>query len=82
MPTEPGELEVDVYEGALEGLITAEMEFDSQAGAASFEPPDWIGEEVTGHPGYANSSLATLGLPEGAPIAGAPPTKLHAGSGQ
>ncbi len=78
VPTEPGEIEVDVYGGVLQGLITAEIEFGSEAGAASFEPPDWIGEEVTGHPDYANSSLATRGLPAGDEIA----TGLRAGSGR
>ena len=62
VPTEVGEIEVDVYRGLLEGLITAEIEF-SPGQPRSFEQPDWIGEELTGRPGYANKSLATRGIP-------------------
>jgi adenylate cyclase len=61
---EAGEIEVDVYRGPLEGLITAEVEFGPGQPPGSFEPPDWIGEELTGHPGYANKNLATHGIPK------------------
>jgi adenylate cyclase len=56
-------IEVDVYAGALSGLIVAEVEFGDDRRARDFEAPDWFGEEVTGDPGYANKSLATHGLP-------------------
>jgi CYTH domain-containing protein/CHAD domain-containing protein len=61
----PGDLraEVDVYAGALDGLLTAEVEFDSLAEADRFQPPAWIGEELTGDERYANRALATEGLP-------------------
>jgi CYTH domain-containing protein len=52
-------IELDVYRGALEGLITAEVEFDSADAAAAFEPPDWIGPEITDDPAYKNQRLAT-----------------------
>lgn len=55
--------EVDVYEGGLEGLRTAEVEFDSREEADRFTPPPWFGEELTGDQRYANRSLATVGLP-------------------
>jgi len=58
-----GELDVDVYGGSLEGLITAEIEFDSEQISESFEPPGWIGAEVTGETGYTNKNLATRGIP-------------------
>jgi CYTH domain-containing protein/CHAD domain-containing protein len=58
--------EVDVYDGALDGLRTAEIEFDSTAAADDFTPPPWLGEELTGDERYANQSLATVGLPENA----------------
>jgi CYTH domain-containing protein/CHAD domain-containing protein len=58
--------EVDVYGGQLEGLRTAEVEFGSRAAADRFEPPPWLGEELTGDERYANRSLATQGLPAGA----------------
>jgi adenylate cyclase len=56
-------IEVDVYEGDLEGLVVAEIEFDSKEEARGFEPPDWIGEEVTGDVRYLNETLATRGRP-------------------
>ena len=52
--------ELDVYGGALEGLLTAEIEFPSEAAARAFAPPPWLGEEVTGDATYANQNLATL----------------------
>jgi adenylate cyclase len=60
-----GELafELDVYEGGLEGLVMAEVEFGSEREALSFQPPGWIGEEVTGDERYLNETLASEGLP-------------------
>jgi CYTH domain-containing protein/CHAD domain-containing protein len=55
--------EVDVYEGDLEGLLTAEIEFASREEADRFRPPAWLGRELTGDERYANQSLATRGLP-------------------
>jgi len=64
IPYEHGALiELDVYDGALEGLITAEVEFDSSAAASAFTPPRWLGSDVTDEPGYKNKRLATDGLP-------------------
>jgi CYTH domain-containing protein/CHAD domain-containing protein len=56
--------EVDVYEERLDGLRTAEVEFDSAEAARAFTPPPWFGRELTGDRRYANQTLATLGLPE------------------
>jgi adenylate cyclase len=58
------EIEVDVFQGDLGELVTAEVEFESEAASNEFEPPDWLGEEVTGDPRYANETLAQEGLPE------------------
>jgi adenylate cyclase len=55
--------EVDVYGGALEGLAVAEVEFPSAEESRGFEPPDWLGEEVTGDDRYANQNLARSGPP-------------------
>jgi CYTH domain-containing protein len=55
--------EVDVYEGAHAGLLTAEIEFPSEQASAAFAPPAWLGREVTGDPRYANQSLALHGPP-------------------
>ena len=50
--------ELDVYSGTLAGLVTAEIEFPSEAAARAFSPPPWLGEEVTGDAAYANQNLA------------------------
>lgn len=55
--------EIDVYAGALDGLRTAEIEFESVEQADRFRPPSWLGAELTGDERYANQSLATRGLP-------------------
>jgi adenylate cyclase len=56
-------VEVDVYRGDLSGLCVAEVEFASEAEAASFQPPTWFGREVTGERAWVNSSLARHGAP-------------------
>jgi CYTH domain-containing protein len=47
--------EVDVFHGKNEGLIIAEIELENRD--ELFERPGWLGEEVTGNPGYYNSNL-------------------------
>ncbi|MDR3340864.1 MAG: CYTH domain-containing protein [Candidatus Symbiothrix sp.] len=49
--------EVDVFRGAHDGLIIAEIELQSEE--ESFEKPAWLGEEVTGDVRYYNSYLAS-----------------------
>jgi adenylate cyclase len=56
--------EVDVYAGALTGLWVVEVEFASQAAAASFDPPAWFGRELTGERGWSNAALARHGRPD------------------
>ena len=53
-----GPWEIDVFKGANDGLIVAEIELESEE--APFKKPDWIGEEVSGDPRYFNAALATL----------------------
>jgi CYTH domain-containing protein len=55
--------EVDVYEGALDGLLTAEVEFPDEAAARAFDAPRCLGRDVTGDKRYANQSLAVDGRP-------------------
>ena len=45
---------IDVFGGALEGLILAETDFDD----AELEPPDWIEREVSDDERYTGGSLA------------------------
>jgi adenylate cyclase len=51
-------VEVDVYRGRHAGLIVAEVEFASERAARQFEPPAWLGREVTGSTRYSNVRLA------------------------
>lgn len=47
--------EVDEFHGSHEGLVVAEIELPHAE--ATFNRPDFIGEEVTGNPAYYNSNL-------------------------
>lgn len=49
-------VEMDVYYGYLEGLLTAEVEFPNEEIANHFKKPEWLGEEI----GY--KELSNLGL--------------------
>ncbi len=55
--------EVDVYDEALAGLLTAEVEFASVEQSQEFRAPGWMGDEVTGDDRYANRTLAIDGRP-------------------
>ena len=54
--------EVDVYEGALAGLVIAEVEMQSETDDPAM--PRWLGREVTGDKAWSNATLAVKGLPE------------------
>ena len=56
-------LELDVYTGDLEGLVVAEVEFDSEEAAETFTAPGWLGPDVTEDPRYKNQRLARDGAP-------------------
>jgi adenylate cyclase len=58
-------IELDVYDGALAGLVVAEIEFDSEDAADAFSEPDWLGREVTEDSRYKNQRLACEGAPPG-----------------
>lgn len=49
--------EVDVYDGAYEGLVIAEVELSDESDAPAL--PAWLGREVTGDHRYSNQWLAT-----------------------
>lgn len=55
--------EVDLYEGALAGLCTVEVELPTDEAAAAFSPPSWFGEELTGQKTWSNAALALHGRP-------------------
>jgi adenylate cyclase len=48
--------DVDVFHGALRGLVLAEVELGADDEA--FERPAWLGEEVSADPRYSNSALS------------------------
>lgn len=51
-------VELDVFHGVWDGLVFAEVEFESLDDATSFELPDWFDEDVTSDRRYHNSYLA------------------------
>jgi adenylate cyclase len=58
--------EVDIYQGAHEGLIVAEIELPHEM--AQFVYPDWLGKDVTEELPYKNSSLSRFGCPRKASV--------------
>ncbi len=54
-------VEIDVYHGRHEGLIVAEVEFEHETEARAFQPPPWLGEDVSCDPRYSNQLLAGAG---------------------
>ena len=64
VPHDGHTVEIDVYRRKLGGLITAEVEFDSEDAAQAFQPPPWLGEEVTGNKRFSNQNLARDGIPQ------------------
>lgn len=55
--------EVDIYDGELAGLVTAEVEFPTEAAALAFQAPPWLGRDVTDDKRYGNRVLAVEGIP-------------------
>lgn len=47
--------EIDVFHGANEGLVLAEIEIPHVS--AAIPTPDWLGDEVSGDPRYLNTYL-------------------------
>lgn len=59
--------EVDVYFGALDGVIIAEIELDRADRAVDL--PHWIGDEVTGNPAFSKMNLHARALERRRPAA-------------
>ncbi len=51
-------VELDIFQGELEGLCYAEVEFSSEEESLSFQPLDWFSEELTEERGYSNAELS------------------------
>ncbi len=58
IPFGPYTIELDVFSGDREGLVMAEVEFESLEDAESFIPPEWFGTDVSEDPAYHNSVMA------------------------
>lgn len=61
-------IELDIYHGKLEGLMTAEVEFEGRTADAkvklnTFQPPEWFGENISEDLRYKNHNLAIIGIP-------------------
>jgi CYTH domain-containing protein len=56
-------IELDVYTGDLDGLVTAEVEFGSEEAADAFVAPAWLGPDITEDVRYKNQRLAVDGAP-------------------
>ncbi len=54
------DIAIQMYHGRFEGLIRAEVEFDSEDAAKSFSPLSWMGKEMTGLPISNDSKLIKL----------------------
>jgi adenylate cyclase len=57
------QIELDLYQKNLRGLVLAEVEFKSLERAERFSPPQWFGKEVTNDKRYKNASLAARANP-------------------
>src|SRR3954447_24438469 len=57
-------IEVDEYRGRLKGLMTAEVEFPDEGASQAFQPPEWLGREVTGDEHFSNQTPARHGMPQ------------------
>lgn len=58
IPFEKYTIELDVFDTPYENLIIAEVEFDSEEEALSFQPPEWFDKDVTLDRKYHNSNLS------------------------
>jgi adenylate cyclase len=64
LPHGDATIELDEFGGELEGLLVAEVEFDSSQASAVFEKAEWLGRDVTDDPAYSNRMLAERGRPD------------------
>ena len=53
-------IQLDIFDGKLEGLVLVEVEFATIEDSEYFEPLEWFGKEVTNDKYYSNANLSTL----------------------
>ena len=58
IPYDKYTIELDIFENDYQGLIIAEVEFESMDEANAFTPPEWFGEDVSKDKNYTNAHLA------------------------
>ncbi len=58
IPYQKYTIELDVYHGAQEGLLSVEVEFESIEESEKFAHPAWFGEDVTGKKEFSNRAMA------------------------
>lgn len=51
-------IELDLFHGRYEGMVLAEIEFETVAESEKFVKPDWFGKNVSGDHRYTNAFLA------------------------
>ena len=51
-------IEMDVFHGCLEGLVFAEVEFESVEASENFTKPEWFGKDVSGDRRFRNGFLS------------------------
>jgi CYTH domain-containing protein len=58
-------IELDIFSGKFEGLILAEVEFETLEQANAYEPPEWFGRDVSITGEFQNNKLSRMEtLPE------------------
>lgn len=53
-------IELDVFYGKFQGLILAEVEFETMEQANAYVPPEWFGRDVSITGEYQNSKLSQM----------------------
>ncbi len=53
-------IELDVFQGMLEGFVMAEVEFSTMEEADKFTAPDWFGMDVTFNSHFHNSNISSM----------------------
>lgn len=64
LPWQEYTIELDLFEGNLQGLVLAEVEFESEEKTDNLPLPSWFGEELSRDFRYTNSHLAFHGIPK------------------
>lgn len=52
--------ELDIFEGLLEGLVFAEVEFPDEKAANEFQAPSWLGKDLSSDKRFSNHHLSKL----------------------